>query len=235
MIIWATQSARAAAQTLANPTSFLAPEECDTLATLRFPKRRRDWLLGRLTLKRLVAHHTARRMRRELPLSQIIVERDPSGAPCIRGADSAFPAGCVSLSHSCGVAVAALCDAPNQVVGVDLERIEQRHPSFASDFLSDEERITLLETTMAHDLLVTTLWSAKEAAVKALRVGLAIDTRRLTCRIHVRKRGWASLEMVADRHDTLPGLEALTGAWRRYGDFVLTVAHSRSTGVHHGN
>ena len=38
----------------ASPPDFLSVSECRTYAELTFPKRRREWLLGRWTAKRLL-------------------------------------------------------------------------------------------------------------------------------------------------------------------------------------
>jgi 4'-phosphopantetheinyl transferase len=78
-----------------------------------------------------------------------------------------------------------------------------------------------------YETVITAIWSAKEAALKALRLGLIVDTRSVLCSIGWpdRSDGWANVAFTFDDH--LLGLDAvpaLIGWWRRMGDFVLTVA-----------
>jgi hypothetical protein len=66
---------------------------------------------------------------------------------------------------------------PGTNVGCDLETIEPRADAFVGDFFTANEQ-TLVERTPAEkrSLLVTLLWNAKESALKALNVGLRLDT-----------------------------------------------------------
>jgi 4'-phosphopantetheinyl transferase len=64
------------------------------------------------------------------------------------------------------------------VLGCDLEVIEPRSDAFVSDYFTADERALVARAAWADQpRVVTLLWSAKESALKALGVGLRLDTR----------------------------------------------------------
>jgi len=67
-------------------------------------------------------------------------------------------------------------------LGCDIEFIEPREPNFVSSFFTAEEMAAVAASGRNQDILTTAIWSGKEAVLKALREGLRIDTRRITCR-----------------------------------------------------
>lgn len=227
MIHWATASeADAAGAALETPEGWLAPSEAGFLAGLRFPKRRRDWLLGRLAAKRVVQSFLAGRGT-EVPLAAIAIEREPSGAPLVRINGAPVPElgpGQLSLSHSHGVAVAALSPTPGTRIGVDLERIEPRAAGFVADFLSDDECRQVARAGDSRDRVVTTLWSAKEAALKALGTGLDVDTRRVRVSLGDEAEPWRSLTVIAPAADRAGVV--LEGSSLPLAEFVLTYVTS---------
>lgn len=94
------------------------------------------------------------------------------------------PAGVsISLSHRDRVAACALAPSGG-VVGCDLELVEPRSAAFVSDyFTADEQQSIVQASAEQRDRLATVLWSAKESALKALQVGLRVDTRAVTASI----------------------------------------------------
>ena len=113
-------------------------------------------------------------------------------------------------------------------VGADIETIEQRAASFVADFftLAEQERIN---SAPAHlrDTLATAIWSAKEAVLKALREGLRIDTRRVTCRVdmgQVAPEEWTPfvVEMDEQLRADFPG--SWSAWWRVQNGFTLAIA-----------
>ena len=75
------------------------------------------------------------------------------------------------------------------------------------------------------DVAANLLWSAKESALKVLRVGLRADTRsvEVTLGADVRPDGWSPLAVRAVTGDRFPGW------WRRDGVFLLTLASRELT------
>jgi 4'-phosphopantetheinyl transferase len=173
---------------------WLGPRERAVLAGLRLAARRESWRLGRFAARKL--------------LGEVEVLPDPDGAPrAFRRGGAALP-GCLSLSHRDGVGLAAWSAA---AIGCDVERIEPRSPAFVADYLTPAEQAFVAaaaEPALAPNLL----WSAKESALKALRVGLTRDTRELEVSVDG--------EALAVR-DLARGV-VLAGSWRREGEHVLT-------------
>ena len=207
---------------------FLSPSERQTLATLRYPKRRREWLLGRWTAKRLLQR--ARPEYAALPLDALTVGNDPDGAPYLAVAGEGRLLLSLSISHRDDRAFCALLaptpDMPTPVVGADLELVEPRDPAFVRDyFTADEAERVWRCPDETRDTLVTVLWSAKEAVLKVLRLGLTVDTRRVELRNvagieRSAAKGWSKIQVRC----TLPNTAPLCAWWRVQGDYVLTLA-----------
>jgi 4'-phosphopantetheinyl transferase len=157
--------------------AWLSHDERSYLARLRFPKRHDDWMLGRWTAKRAVALRLGLAL---TPGGLAAIEIRPalSGAPEVWL--SGAPANLIlSLSHSAGRAMCVVSASKVQL-GCDLETIEPRSDGFLADYFTGEEQAQVAEAPIASKpLLATLLWSAKESALKALREGLRLDTRRV--------------------------------------------------------
>jgi 4'-phosphopantetheinyl transferase len=160
---------------------WLSGKELLRLTAIPIPKRRADWRLGRWTAKQAVAAVL------NLPadLANIEIHPAPSGAPEVflnnHPADIA-----ISLSHRDGTALCTVAPL-GTTFGCDLELIEPRSDAFVADYFTIDEKALIEQASMAErPRLVTLLWSAKESALKALRVGLRLDT---TC-MYVTPDGW---------------------------------------------
>ncbi len=195
---------------------FLSPSERRTYDRLRFPKRRNEWLLGRWTAKQLLKR--CLNGYEELALTAISVGADPDGAPylSVQG-EGRLPAS-LSISHRGGRAVCALSPALSPAIGVDLERVEPRSSAFVEDFFTSEEAARVWAYPVERrDTLVTAIWSAKEAVLKAFREGLRIDTRA----VEVRHVAGLDVEGASVPEELLPALglhrvdeEAASADWR---------------------
>lgn len=196
----------------------LSGRERERYERLRFPRRQREWLLGRYAAKVLLSR--AERDLEGRSLAEIEILNEESGAPFVV-VDGRRREGTLSISHRAGLAFVAW-DPRGGLLGVDVERIEPRFPGFEEDFFTDRER-TALSAFLddRHALGVTLVWSLKEAVLKALRQGLRLDTRQVE--VHLPSafpagQDWQNCEMVLSTN-SLPWL----GSWRRWGDYVLTV------------
>ena len=190
MIRWLVQSVHdcpALAQGEA-PPDWLSQAESAHLARLVIPKRRQDWLLGRWTAKHLVAAYLGEQGGTPR-LKAITIANDPSGAPFAylepNQPDSRIPIS-LTISHSGGISFCALVAQSRDSrglsrlpsVGGDVEQIEPRSQSFVRDFFTAEEQAALTALSPElHDRRATAIWSAKEAALKSLHLGLSVDTR----------------------------------------------------------
>lgn len=194
--------------------AWLGDEERAALARMRVPKRASDFRLGRWTarqaLERAFGAH-----------AWTVVARE-DGSPEARAAG--VPASVsLSISHADGTALAAVAPAA-YALGCDVERIEPRAEAFVEEFFGDGERARLAadaasgELGASRDALVTVVWSAKESALKASRVGLRADPRAVEVTLGVTPRadGFRPLEL---RHEG----RSLRGVWRVEGRFAVTL------------
>jgi 4'-phosphopantetheinyl transferase len=159
---------------------WLGPGEISRLSQLRFEKRRRDWRLGRWTAKRAVATYLNLSASAHA-FARIEIHPEPSGAPQVF-LDNVRTWLSISISHSSGVAVCGLAPTREEI-GCDLEVVEPRTDAFVTDFFAAPE-YDLLQSVPCNQrsLVVALLWSAKESALKTLRCGLRLDTRRVIVR-----------------------------------------------------
>ncbi|HKH99663.1 MAG TPA: 4'-phosphopantetheinyl transferase superfamily protein [Candidatus Sulfotelmatobacter sp.] len=156
---------------------WLGAKETLCLSSLRFAKRRADWRLGRWTAKQAVA--ACLNLPTDLhALADIEIHAASSGAPEVFIQNQ--PANlAISLSHRDGTALCAVAPAGTSV-GCDLETIEPRSDAFVADYFTAAEKALIAQTPgEKQPLLVALLWSGKESALKALRVGLRLDTRSI--------------------------------------------------------
>src|SRR5215471_6291127 len=152
---------------------WLAENELRCLERLRISKRRDDWRLGRWTAKRAIATVLGFPSD-ESSLTDIEVLADSSGAPKVYVGRQPSAVS-LSISHRAGVAACALAHSPTPL-GCDLELIESRSDAFIGDYFGEKEQAFLAKGKGSdRDRFVTILWSAKESALKALRVGLRVD------------------------------------------------------------
>lgn len=208
---------------------WICAREADSLAALRFPKRRADWRLGRWTAKCAIAACLNERC----ALSDFEICPMPSGAPSVFRANSPVSLA-ISISHRNGTACCAVADHATEL-GCDLEWIEPRSSAFITDyFTSGEQRLVAGCSPADRPLLTCLLWSAKESALKAMQTGLRADTRLVVVEIPGIADG-ALLHPHAWRPMLVGSpMGEYHGWWRASGQFVRTVvaAPSQQPPVH---
>ncbi len=197
---------------------WLSASESTRLATLRFPKRREDWRLGRWTAKQTAAAFLS------LPsapgdLAEIEIRPAPSGAPEVFLADRPAPIS-ISLSHRAGTGLCAI--GPSDTgFGCDLEVVEPRPFSFCQEYFTPEEQALVVRAAPAErDRLITLLWSAKESILKALRVGLRSSTNAVS----VRPVAGGGLQDWRRFYARSSAGRKFDGWWRETDGFLRTVA-----------
>lgn len=196
---------------------WLSAAELVRLSALRFPKRRADWRLGRWTAKRAVALYLKLSADPQT-LAKVEIRSAPRGAPEVFMVDERAPVS-ISISHregygACGVA------RPEVLLGCDLEIVEPRGDAFAADYFTASEQERLARALPVDRLrLLALLWSGKESVLKALRMGLRIDTRLVSVdpRIEECPDGdWNPLRAVHEG-------QVFHGWWRQTGSLVRTL------------
>ena len=205
---------------------WLSESELSRLGSLRFPKRRADWRLGRWTSKHAVAAAL------ELPndnraLTKIVISAAATGEPEVTIADRAH-AVTISISHRDGLAACTVALGKVEL-GCDLELIEPKSDAFIADYFTAEEQDLVSQIgAPAQPLLASLVWSAKESALKALHVGLRADTRSVVVdptELHgaeVPCIDWRPLRILC------PGEAEFRGWWRYAGNVVRTVVAAPS-------
>ncbi len=223
---------------------WLGPHEKLRLDAMRFPKRRTDWRLGRWTAKRAVAVYLKAPSDRQ-SLARIEIRSAESGAPEVF-LDNGPCEVSISITHSTGVAACAVT-APQISIGCDLEFIEPRSDAFLADYFSEAEQMLVSRVPPSErGLFSNLLWSAKESALKLLKVGLRLDTRCVEVSLDEDSLGPAGnspkhttfaslLEASHDGRDWRPliisqaGGHALGGWWMSAGDFVRAIVTAPSS------
>lgn len=224
MIEWLVQTA---ADLPAAGEGLLGPDERRAYAALRTEKRRQEWLLGRWTAKLLLQRLIRARCGETVPLAALQVLNGRTRAPVVR-CDGVAELPVLSVSHSNRHAFCAALERPSPPIGADIERIEPRSATFVADYFTAAERALVAQAPPdLQATAVTAIWSAKEAALKALQVGLSIDTRRVTClvRVETAVADWTPFAIEVDWDDKLRqhGQSELRGWWRVQEGFVLTL------------
>ena len=200
---------------------WMTPREHAVLDSLKYTKRRVEFLTRRWTAKRAVATVLGRG-HTPAALATVEIRHHASGAPWV-AVDGQAAAIDVSISDRAGWAV-CLVGPPgaSAALGIDLELVEPRSEGFVGDFFTARESAAVrrLPAGEPRDEAANLIWSAKEAALKVLKVGLRADTRDVEVEIDRTRRpdGWAAMSV---RHRDG---SSFAGWWRRDGVFLLTIA-----------
>jgi 4'-phosphopantetheinyl transferase len=192
---------------------------------MRFPKRRREWLLGRWTAKYLAVQVVP--MMQSLEPYEFSILNHPQGAPFFASSEGTLIPAALSISHRDDKALCATSTLPNLFLGVDLERIEPRSSGFVTDYFTENEQNFVRSLpSYCQDAWVTAAWSLKESVLKALGLGLRVDTRQVEIRQFMRAddfdpspREWEEVEALTQELGDL----VFRGYWRRRGGYVLTL------------
>jgi 4'-phosphopantetheinyl transferase len=212
---------------------WLSADERAVLDTLRFPKRRAEWRLGRWTAKRaLAAYQRAKSdlrtrgiMNLNSPDAQVGLYRTIEIRAAADGAPEAFvhdkfllvP---LSISHRNEIGFCVI-NPLGSTVGCDLEMIEPRSENFVADYFTTEEQQRMAQAPeQDRHWLATLIWSAKESALKALRQGLRLDTRSVIVDpdMNGKNKDWNFLSVRQTEAS-----RTFHGWWRIEGKFVQTI------------
>lgn len=205
------------------PTTYewLSPHEREHLDSIRYTKRRDEYITRRWTAKQAIA--TVLETGRALEdLTRIEIRHRLSGAPYVQ-LDGDMVDIDVSMTDRSGWAVCVIgplgVTTPG-TVGIDLEVVEPRSARFVADYFTAAERAFVASLPAERfDEVANLIWSAKEAALKVRQVGLRVDTRTVDVNLDGDHKmdGWTAM--------TVLGIDGpMPGWWRRSGVFLLTVA-----------
>jgi 4'-phosphopantetheinyl transferase len=198
------------------PPGWLSPREEAALAQLTRLPRRRKWLMGRWAAKRVLVDVLG-----PVPARDLSVLNDESGAPYVERDGRRLELS-LSISHRGDLGLAAVTQAPGVVVGADLEEVLPRELALVRQFFTDAEADAVARAQRP-DLVVNRIWSAKEAVLKVLGVGLRLDTRLIEVGSEIdgdAPARWRPLAVLL----RVPVQGQVRLLWRDEGAHVLTVA-----------
>ncbi len=158
---------------------YLHPEEDKKLFGFRNPKKAWEWLGGRVAAKKALRCFVNEERGHDALLNEIVLKNDKSGKPVCncQGVH-------ISISHRESLAVAAIADQSRwDGIGIDLEVIEPKEPAMWEQFFTIGEQELALRMAREREVEESTyfshLWAIKEAVLKALGLGLRVDSRQV--------------------------------------------------------
>ncbi len=202
--------------------NILSEDEIARYTQMKIEKRKKEWVLGRMTAKALLSSNG-------LPyagqsMASIWIDNQPEGAPYL---PNGKVSGSLSISHRENIAVAAFTPLESTFLGIDLEKIESREMSFVEDFFTQAELdFTLKLSGEAQTIWITLVWSAKEAVLKAWQKGLRLDTRSIQiypidpALLISHPHTWQPINWKTN----ITGYPHCWLGWQRWNDFILTLA-----------
>jgi acyl transferase domain-containing protein/NAD(P)H-dependent flavin oxidoreductase YrpB (nitropropane dioxygenase family)/NAD(P)-dependent dehydrogenase (short-subunit alcohol dehydrogenase family)/4'-phosphopantetheinyl transferase EntD/acyl carrier protein len=143
----------------------LTEKEIEHYHHLSHPKRRLEWLAGRIAAKGAVRMYLDKRA----PFArEIEIQNLPDHSPCvvlsIKGDVLSLPH--ISISHSRDIAVAVAAATPG--VGIDVEELSDSILEIADEFCSQEERECVIACSGRPRMTaLALLWAMKESSRKA--------------------------------------------------------------------
>ena len=179
------------------------------------PSRQREWLTGRLAVKRAVLEALGMPIEMQ---SAVSVEQTPQGVPFARVHNGSISDPLhVSISHKNGIALGAMAAGP---VGVDLECIVHLRNATGMEerVLTSEER-SYLDRARDRREAFFICWSLKEAAAKALGSGFVGQEQAF------------SIEMFDEAHSKAlirHGDDLFVGHYCRQADYIIAAARPTS-------
>lgn len=155
---------------------ILSRKEREHWRTLKnFPKRRREWLLGRAVAKDAVRLLLQKSSGVQLCPADVEILPTPSGPPKVEGLwKHQLGSPVVSISHSSNIAVALATMDEDTRVGIDVETLSRPINGFEDLAFTPREKQLLspLDEDARREWHLR-FWCAKEALVKALGQGFA--------------------------------------------------------------
>lgn len=195
---------------------WLHPSELDLYRTFRFEKRQKDWLLGRWTAKILLQESYFP----DKDLTDLLVLPGENRAPFVYSHGEQEDC-IISISHSHQQAFCVTADG-SFLVGCDLEKVEVRSKAFLNDYFSENERKLHagIAGVLSEEAFYTLAWSAKEALMKATRLGMSLHPLKMELSdiLFSEQDDWNTINLMDHRTE-----REFCGYWRLKNEFIYTV------------
>ncbi len=158
------------------PYIFLHSSEREQLKKYRLPKRRSEYITGRICAKTATSNHLQYTLCTPPPMNQIEINNSEYGHPIITfHPDVSLPVPEISISHSkeYGAAIAA-----QYRCGIDIQSQEKSLIKVREKYCTEQEEHILLKVIpKGNELLrLSLLWSAKEAIQKSFSTKTGMPT-----------------------------------------------------------
>ena len=154
---------------------YLSTSERAAFKGFEVGKRQLEWLGGRIAAKEALRAYDAGRGFDALPPPAVEIKALPSRQPTVGGR----PDVSISIAHAGAFAAAVIADARDGEVGIDIELIDEGRDAALWDVAlapREKQKVPLWADLLGEGELEVKhrLWTLKEAAAKALGVGLSI-------------------------------------------------------------
>ena len=143
--------------------ALLTPVERDRFARYHHPKRRLEWLGGRLAAKHCLRQLAAAGLIAAIPPLEQTILADAHGRPGVDWTGRTGTPPALSISHCRGYAAALACTG--SACGLDIEPVAPRLANVQARFTTPEE-VALLHALPEPLTRLAVLWTAKEAVKK---------------------------------------------------------------------
>lgn len=194
------------------------------------PKRRTEWLLGRVAAKDAVRLYLKRRYGMAICPADVEITPDEHGCPAVAGywAKDIDGVPALSIAHTGSVAVALVGDrATCSGVGIDVEPIGRMNELLREVTFSPEERDLIpVARASQQEEWSTRLWCAKEAVAKAMGRGMVEGPKGLIIRDLDERTGRVTIALSGELARTFHGATSAsyTASTVREGEFVAAVS-----------
>ncbi len=158
------------------PYIFLHSSELAQLKKYRLPKRRSEYLTGRICAKMAISSYLQSTLRPLPAMNQMEINKSEYGRPFITFHPAAsFPLPDISISHSKGYGAAI---ATRHRCGIDIQRQEKSLIKVRERYCLEREYHILSKIIPEREelLQLSLLWSAKEAIQKSFSRGASMPT-----------------------------------------------------------
>jgi phosphopantetheine--protein transferase-like protein len=166
-------------------SDYLSDWELEYLNRLKIPKRKADFISGRLAGKEAVFNYSRDHgLEEATEPKEITIRRTETGEPevLLEGKRSGLM---ISITHSGNIALSLVCGRDEfRGVGIDAEKIEERDGSFLRIAFSESE-IEQLKTGGNGNFnkeKATVFWTLKEAVLKSIGSGLNLNLKDISIR-----------------------------------------------------
>lgn len=144
--------------------AFLHPQERKYYEKLKFEKRIKSYLIGRLTAKKAIAAYIG-----EKDLTKILIQPGIFTQPIVTYNEQQNIQVSISHSDDFGAAVAFPEAHP---MGIDIEKIHREQNEAIEREVTESEIKLIKGLPFSYETMLTLLWTAKEALSKVLKTGL---------------------------------------------------------------